>query len=232
MPDDNYKGYNRSDLRLPVFSNGLQLANNSDYIGEERTLDGGYSVPGGSDHLQGDARLNARPISGGNLAWTNTPSFTTTLAGAVTGGTTTSVTVAACPSPALPAGTPVVDVPGISVGGVTSVSQPLGTLASCTSTTLTLQAAAIGGGASGDTIQFLQWRPAGLIAKDTTGIIYPTGAFSLVSNLPGCDGNNVGFATVNDGLAYGTAGYGVTVTTGGGALARPVFCDGTSWTYH
>ena len=48
---------------------------------------------------KGDVRLNQKPVPGGNMAWTNAEVARTTLSADVVSGTTTSVAVAACPSP-------------------------------------------------------------------------------------------------------------------------------------
>jgi hypothetical protein len=236
MPDDNYRGYNGGDLRLPIFANGLQLGNGSDYIGQERVLDGGSGPPATAWHLQGDIRLNQRSAPGGNLAWTNTQVASTTLSANVVGGTTTSVAVAACPNPALAAGTPVIDATGTgAVAGLIDLSLPLGTLASCTSTTLTLQAAATNSGASGHTIQFLEWRPAAPIADDTAGKSWTLGNYMTLTpvalaSLPAtCTAGT--FAVINNGVASPTYNAAVGSTTG--AATDPVFCtNGNVWKYH
>ena len=217
--------------------NGIQIGDyNSDYNGDERLLDGGPAPPSEVWHLQGDARVNSKPVSGGNMAWANVPIAITTLNANVVAGTTTSFAVSACPPATVVAGTPVIDQTGF-YDGISHVSLDLGRFASCSGGTLTLQAAATNLGANGDTLQFMQWRAASPISNDPYGVVYHIGytggmgVVALMTSYP-CDGNNIGSSIVNDGLSYVSAGYGVALTTGGGPATRPVFCDGTSWTYH
>ena len=70
--------------------------------------------------------------------------------------------------------------------------------------------------------------PGGVVTANTT-IVIPV----AVASLPACSsGSNAGaFASVNNGVAIGTAGYGAVVSATG-AITRAVFCDGTSWAYH
>lgn len=91
--------------------------------------------------------INTCPSSGTTLTL-NIPSRpTTTLAGNVTSGVTTSVSIAACPSTAPDVATWILD---------TTSSVRLGTFASCTSGTLTFQNTATGNGTNGDAITFLE----------------------------------------------------------------------------
>lgn len=227
---NGYIGYSPFGLQTVIMPNGVQLGSfNDDAIGQERLLDGSAILPTEAWHLQGDVHLNAAPVPGGAMAWTDTPSFTTTLSGAVTGGVTTSVSVAACPSPSLPAGTPVIDKTGLVTDGVGVLSRELGTLSTCSGTTLTLQAVAVNDGVSSDTIQFLQWRPAAPVAADTGGIVWPLGTPTAIASLPTCSATTVGYAVVNNGVASPTYNGAVSTT---GSSTRPVFCDGSGWTYH
>jgi hypothetical protein len=235
-PDDNYVGYNGDDLRLPVFHNGLQMGNGSgNYWGQERNLDSGASPPYNSWHLQGDTRINQKPVPGGNLAWTNIQLFATSLSANIAAGAT-SVTVASCPT--LPAGTPVIDETGVSKNfGQTQLSQPLGTMNTCAGTTLTLQAGAANAGNNGDTIQFLGFRAAGTISNDPYGFNWPvatnTDIATLLTYSP-CGGvSSLGLGVVYNGPTAAVAGYNAPVSAGQtGGTVRLVFCDATSWTYH
>ena len=93
----NYIGY--QSVAPIVFPNGFQIGDtNNDYVGDERMVDGGPTAPPEPTHLQGDVRINSKPAPGSNLAWVDTPSFTTSLSANVTVGVTTSVAVAACSS--------------------------------------------------------------------------------------------------------------------------------------
>ena len=229
-----YEGYTLSDNGGVEFPQGLTLSDvndqNQDYIGMERLLDASTQAPTAIWHLRGDVSLTHLSSPGGTLGWANTLSFSTTLGGAVTGGTTTSVTVAACPSPALPAGTPIVAFQNVTVGSSIRLDQPLGKLSSCTSTTLTFQAAAAVSALNGTTIEFLQWKPAAPIAADTGGIIWPLGVPTAIASLPACGATTIGYAVVNNGTAYATGTYGSTVSATG-ALTRPIFCNGSNWVY-
>jgi hypothetical protein len=227
---DNYLGYFPAFNTAGVsFPQGLEIGNSGDYVGQERLLDHG-SAPSGLPRLFGDVRLNTRPDLNKNLGWMNTQAFATTLAAAVTAGTTTSVAVAACPSPALPAGTNIAAISNINAPPIL-LDQVLGTLASCVGTTLTLNAASTYNSASGTPIQFLQWRPVAPVANDPAGTSFPVAAVTDISDLVACRATTVGFGVVNNGVAVGTAGYGTAVSAAGSST-RPVFCDGTSWTYH
>ena len=128
FPGLNYIGY-QSNTGL-VAPTGIALSNYQAYIGEERTLESGVSAPTEPTHLQGDMRLASAAVSGGNIGWVNVPVFTTTLSGGVVGGTTTSFAVAACPSPAAPAGTPVIDTTGYQTS-ITHREQLLGRFSAC-----------------------------------------------------------------------------------------------------
>ena len=158
-----YTGYTDANHAFATFFNGFLLHDvetGGGFPGPERLVDGGSSVPVGTFHQVGDIHFNQNvdPVDHVNqfLAWTNSYAAYTTLGAAVTSGTTTSVPVAACPSPALPAGTPILD--NVSYPNIDKL---LGTLASCTSTTLTFQAVAANNASSGDQILFMQWLPAG-----------------------------------------------------------------------
>jgi hypothetical protein len=107
----------------------------------------------------------------------------------------------------------------------------LGTLNTCTSGTLTLQAASLANAANGDTIQFLQWRPAAKIANDAGGTSWPVAAVVNIVDLAPCGPGTLGMGVVFNGQTVAAAGYGAAVSTTGSTI-RPVFCDATSWTYH
>jgi hypothetical protein len=160
-----YQGYNPGGVsNFIVLPGGATIGNNSeDFTGMERLLDGGSVQPTDPTHLQGDTRINSKPLPGGNLAWTDAASFSTSLTANVTAGVTTSVAVAACPSPSLPAGTPIVAYQNYQISGLVVLDQPLGTLSSCSGTTLTFQAAAAYNSLSSTVIRFLQWQKAGII---------------------------------------------------------------------
>jgi hypothetical protein len=136
----------------------------------------------------------------------------------------TTATVAACPSPALPAGTPI-DYANFDD------RKPVGDLASCVGTTLTFQAPAVAAATSGWQAMFMQSRQAAHIANDAAGTSWPVATLANVSGLAPCNATTVGFGVAYDGETYAAKGYG-TAVAGGGATHRPVFCDGTSWTYH
>ena len=231
FPGSNYLGYTVGGNDLIVSPDGLVMGSQQAYLGEQRLLDSGTSPTLDTYHLQGDIRLNQVPVSGGGMAWVNAEVARTTLSAALVSGTTTSVAVAACPNPALPAGTPVDWVaPGPDNHSV-RLNAYLGTLNDCTGTTLTFRAASLHNAAIGDTIQFLQWHPAAKIANDPSGTNWPVATATYAASLIPCNGGAVGFGVVVDGEAIGSKGYG-TAVAGGGGSTRPVFCDGTSWTYH
>ena len=165
MAGGAYQGYAFDGGNDMVFPQGLELGNYQTAIGGERNLDSGSAAPTAETiNLQGNVRLNSTPLPGGPLAWIDAEAFRTTLSGAVTAGTTTSVAVAACPTVAPPAGLVVIDFTGRTgaVSGI-NVQQPIGNVATCVGTTLTLQAAALNSVPSGHTIQFLQWGAAGTV---------------------------------------------------------------------
>jgi hypothetical protein len=116
----------------------------------------GTAVPNLTKHLLGDTQINTAAVPGSNAMWIDAPMFSTTLGGAVTKGTTTSVTVGACPSPALVGTVQIIDT-------TPSLDLPLGQMTSCTSTTLTFTAAALNNGTNGDAISFAVWTPAGTV---------------------------------------------------------------------
>ena len=223
----HYAGYQAGTVAMVNFPQGFLLNDNAlggGNVGSERLVDAGVSVPTAAFHQLGDIHFNQVSPPGGSLAWIDTYSAFTNLGAAVVSGTTTSVPVGACPSPALPVGTPITVQNSGSPSGKT-----LGTLASCTAGTLTFQAAASNNANSGDQILFLQWRPAGPVAADTGGVVYPLGKAVAIGSLPVCGAAVVGYATVTDGIASPTYMQAVSAT---GSSKRPVFCDGTSWTYH
>ena len=231
--NDTYRGYPTPNggVQFPV---GLLLGNDSNYLGQEREIE---SRPGAvrsvfTNHLRGDVSINTLPSPGGNLFWTYTPSFTTTLAGAVTSGTTTSVPVAACPSPVLPAGAGINRLAEGVIENAIFLDAVMGTLASCSGTTLTFNNPAAVNGVAGDTIQFMQWYPSGRIANDPDGTSWPAlGKATNVASLVACNENTIGFGIVKDGATTKAAPNGDAVKATGSSV-RPVFCDGTSWTYH
>ena len=221
--DNTYTGYKLyPTIGLPT---GAEISNVQEGVGNERMLDMGSAVPAATNRMRGDIRLNSRPTPGGNMAWTDVPSFSTTLTAPLAVSATTA-SVAACPPATVPAGVPIDDI-------ATIPSKLLGTFTSCTGTTLTLSAASAAG-ASGDTIQFMEWRQAARIANDQYGLSWPAAnpidVGNLLASAP-CNANNVGFGVVTNGVAVGTGGYGTAVSATGSST-RPVFCDGTSWTYH
>ena len=230
MPNYGYVGTPVELPSVPIFPNGLVLGNSSDdYTGMDRLLDFGNEPPTNAPaHLRGDIRLNQQPAPGGVAAWTNTRVAATTLAAAVTSGTTTSVAVAGCPSPALPAGTPVDRVAqSLDQHGIV-LDTLLGTLSACTGTTLTFQAAAGHSAANGDTIQFLQWYPAAQIANDPGGTSWPLGKPTTIASLARCTPETIGFGVVRNGATPKADDDEVGKE---GSSVRPVFCNGKKWTY-
>ena len=228
---NQYSGYTANGASHPVYPDGIML----DYAfentpGKERLLDEGSSAATEAWHLQGDTRINAVPVAGGNMAWSNASVGSTTLSAAVTSGVTTTVAVAACPSPLPAAGTPIVDA-------TPQLSLPLGTLNTCSAGSLSFQAAASNNAANGDAIVFLQQLPAALVANDAAGTTWTLGNYmkltpvtiaSLNANAP-CNSGRAGmFSVVNNG-ASPTYGGAVGTT---GAITAPVFCNGSGWTYH
>ena len=231
----DYTGYLGEGETRAIFPGGFLISSPFGVVGSERQVDMGPAADNAAYHLQGDLRLNSLPTPGGNLAWTEASDFTTTLSAPVTSGTTTSVAVAACPSPALPAGAVVSDQTGrTSAISSLHVSQNLGTLASCVGTTLTLQAASLVNGVSGDTIQFLQMRPAAPIANDPAGTSWSLGnnvhlAPVAFASLPSPCAIGT-FAVVSDGADSPT--YNAAAASEGGSY-DPVFCsNGSVWKYH
>ena len=211
----------------------LQSSSGEDFIGMQRLLTFGNG-PGSPWDLQGDTRLNQQPVPGGNMAWTYTQVARTTLSAAVVSGTTTSVAVAACPNPALSAGT-VSD--RVQIGpdnhGVV-LNALLGTLNTCVGTTLTLQAAANISAANGDTIQFLEWHPAAQIANDAAGTSWTLGNYltltpvALASLLTPCTPGTM--AVINNGP---TSPVYYANATGTGSSIVPVVCvTGNIWKNH
>jgi len=155
----------------PVFPIGLMLSNSGNFNtpGPERALDSGPAASTATYSLPGDVRLNSTPVPGANLAWIDTTLFSTTLSGAVTQGVTTSVSVAACPSPALAANTRIVDITTTNVNNAY-----LGLLTSCSGTTLTFVSAVANSGASSDTINFVRQQAAGIV-QDVIPVISSCG---------------------------------------------------------
>jgi len=149
-------------------------------------------------HLWGDIRFTSIPSVGGTVGTQDVVSFVTTLGANVVKGTTTSVAVAACPSTALPAGISIID---------TSVTPyvTLGTLSTCTSTTLTFQAVASNNGTSGDTIRFLQWYPFGPISNTT---VTSTPDYTMQTVRSGISGNSDLTGRIT--LSGGTGSYSLT----------------------
>jgi hypothetical protein len=215
-----------------VFPSGIMLGGENNGMGQERMIWTSFQGTNLDYHLQGDTLIYSATARGGALIRTNTPAFNTTLSAAVTGGTTTSVPVAACPNPALPAGTPIIfDYPS----GVYEEQKHLGDLASCSGATLTLQSAASNTAANGSTIRFMQWFPAAPIANDTGGKSWTLGNYMTLTpvalaSLPStCTAGT--FAVINNGVASPT--YNATVGSTTGSATDPVFCtNGNVWKYH
>lgn len=222
----SYTGYVDANPHIN-FGEGFLMCDYGGSVGCERLFDAGSSAMTTGE--QGNERFNLGATGGGTASWVLTPTFTTTLAGNVTQGVTTSVSVAACPSPSLPAGTQIVDT--TSAANATQI----GTLSTCSSTTLTFQAAASYAGTSGNTIKFLQARPAAPIANDTGGTSWTLGnnmALTPVAigSLPSCVSGEAGtLAVVNNGIASPTYRQAVSATS---TATQLVFCDGSGWTYH
>ena len=156
------------NLALMSFQQGMLLYDaeaGGGGIGSERLVDEGTAVPGGTFHKPGDIHFNQIPAYTGhnNLAWINSWRSGTTTGAAITSGATTSVPVSPCPNPVPPTGTPVLDYSNPTLPPL------IGTLASCTSSTLTFQTAAVANVANGATIIFAEWLPAGVIADDPAG---------------------------------------------------------------
>ena len=219
-----YKGLPSPTLVVPL---GMALGADDVWVlGEERTLDIGPQPFVNKTHLEGDTRFNRQPVPGGNMAWAYVSAFTTTLSANLVAGTTTSVGVAACPNPALPAGTPI-DTADFDE------RRHVGDLASCVGTTLTLQAAALANSTSGWQVQFMQSRQAAHIANDAAGTSWPVATVATIANLAPCTGGaNIGLGIAYDGQTAAAAGYNAPVGSTTGGTIRLVFCDGASWTYH
>jgi hypothetical protein len=221
IPTSGYAGYDPTGVVAPY---GFAIGSAESYgVGRERTIDISTAAFSNDSHREGDVRFNRQPTPGGNLAWSWASAFTTTFSAPVAVGATTA-TVAACPSPALPAGTPI-DYANFDD------RKPVGDLASCVGTTLTFQAPAVAAATSGWQAMFMQSRQAAHIANDAAGTSWPVATLANVSGLAPCNATTVGFGVAYDGETYAAKGYG-TAVAGGGATHRPVFCDGTSWTYH
>ena len=232
-PYGGYGGYTALNHALIAFPQGFILndTESGGYEGAERLVDEGMGVPTGTFHKNGDVHFNQSAVGGSNMAWIDTYSFYTTLGGAVTSGTTTTVPVASCPSPALPAGTPI----DYWTGGNLNIPVLIGTLASCTAGTLTFQAAAAGNAPVGGYIFFLQWLPAGPVANDPAGTQWTLGNYmtltpvALASLPTTCTAGT--FAVINNGVAAPVYNAAVGSTTG--AATDPVFCtNGNVWKYH
>jgi hypothetical protein len=222
-----YKPFYVAGINFPI---GFTLGDFRGAPGTERLFNISPTIPTAYDsfHLRGDTTFNSLPSPGGNMAWVNAPSFSTNLAGSVVKGTTTSVPVAACPAPALPVSTPIVDT-------VPTLNLVLGTLGGCTANSLTFQGTATASGALGDAIQFLQFRPAAPIASDPAGTTWPLGNFMLltpvaIASLPSPCAPGT-FGSVNNGVVR--PAYNAPVGTTTGSATDPVFCgNGNVWTYH
>lgn len=169
-------GYNGGNVAL-VAPSGLGLWNYENFStsgNNWRDLCISAAAPTGTWHLYGDVCFNSTPTPGENALWTDTPMFTTTLGGAVTKGTTTTVTVGACPSVSLTNTTLIEDT-------TAAPHVILGKYSSCTSTTLTFTAAALNSGANSDAIAFDQWLPAGVI-QDNTPVISSCGSSPTIGS--------------------------------------------------
>ena len=168
----DYLGYSPGGTGGAILPQGFMLggAANS-LLGQERFVDNGVAVPTQNWHLRGDLHFNSTPSAGSPMAWVNTRTFDTTATQPFTTvAGTNSITVAACPSPALPAGTPISDTALVP-------NKNFGTLTSCTAGTLNTlafiaTAANIASSGAADAISFVQWRPGPPIANDTAGTDY------------------------------------------------------------
>ena len=222
--NDGYTGYAPYGASV-LFPYGLLLGtadDNGNPPANARYLTTGPGTPQGAFHLPGDIHFNTIPYTG-HAQLIYSPAGSAALNAPVVAGVTASVSVTACPSPALPAGIEIVDVNE----GPPAV---LGTMASCTAGTLTFQGTATGSGPGGDPIWFMQWYPAAPVANDTGGNSWPVATPTTIASLPPC--GRVGLGVVTDGQTAGAAAYNAAIGSGGGGTTRLVFCDGTSWTYH
>ena len=232
----SYRGYNFLNQPRSLFQSGLLLGDSDGGgAGIERLIDVGDAPPTyHPEHAVGDVRFVSGegaglPVSGGAMAWSNVlVSRNRINADAAQGATT--ITIDACPS--VPVGTAVVGEPGTvpGIGGPV----PIGTMASCVGTTLTLQAGSASPLLNGDVLDFAAWRPAAPIANDANGTSWSLGNYLTLTPvtlpLPTC--NTAGkIASVSNGQDATTAGYNAMVGATG-ATTRLVFCDGIHWTYH
>jgi hypothetical protein len=160
---EGYTGYAGSGIAVGP-PNGLMLGGdgNANPVNGSRLLGAAEAKPSANWHLQGDTTINTIALPGGTGDWHYAPTFTTTLTGAVTKGTTTSVGVTACPPSALPTTTLISDT-------ALTPDANLGFQTSCTGTTLTFSTTALNSSlGSNDAIQFLQVYGAAPISNSTS----------------------------------------------------------------
>ena len=220
----NYAGYQAGNDAFVNFPQGFLLNDNAlsgSGVGTERLVDAGVSVPTGTFHQIGDIHFNQDVTTKPHpfMAWIDTYAYFSNISAAVIAGTTTSVPIAGCPSPALPAGTPIID------NTITPVAKFIGSLASCISGTLTFQAPAANNANSGDELVFMQWRAAAPVANDDAGTQWTLGNYMTLTpvalaSLPAtCNPGT--FAVISDGVASPTYNAAVGATTG--AATDPQF---------
>ena len=233
MTGFDYLGYGTyswlSPPQVPVAPAGMLLGPGTT-LGSERLANYSATSPTGSFHLRGDVSLNQAPSPGGAMAWADTAVFSTTLTAAFTTTTgSNTISVAACPANA-PTGTVYLTDTAFSP------PMPFGTFVSCSAPTLTFTAMAanIASLAANDGINFLQWRPGGLLSEDAAGNTYMLGQPVAQASLPGC-------TTVVPAGVHGTVTNGIAAPTylepvsgaGVGTSHRGVLCDDSgSWLYH
>lgn len=229
----DYLGYGTyswlSPPQVPVAPAGMLLGPGTT-LGSERLANYSATSPTGAFHLRGDVSLNQAPSPGGAMAWADTAVFSTTLTAAFTTTTgSNAISVAACPANA-PTGTVYLTDTAFSP------PMPFGTFVSCSAPTLTFTAMAanIASLAANDGINFLQWRPGGLLSEDAAGDTYMLGQPVAQASLPGC-------TTVVPAGVHGTVTNGIAAPTylepvsgaGVGTSHRGVLCDDSgSWLYH
>ena len=228
-PSGGYGGYSgQGPGYTPVFPNGVIIGGEYTDIVQARQLLFSDQLPSLDWHLQGDTAIYTWPFPGTPLIYTNASAFSPYLTAAVAVGAT-AVSVASCPNPALPAGTVIAVAQDVSYEQV-----KLGDLASCSGTTLTLQApGAAVSATNGERLFFLRWYPSAPIANDVGGTSYrPSNVTNIASLMPCTSAAAIGLGVVTDGQTAGAAGYNAAIGAGGGGTTRLVFCDGASWTYH
>jgi hypothetical protein len=205
-PNTNFTGVTNALQSSTGAPAGLYLDSAEDgtnWPGSQRMLEYGQESGGAGFatwHQWGDIRFNSQPALGGSSGVIDTPLFQTTLTAAVTKAVTTSVTITACPTITPPVGTPITD----NLFGHTPVL--LGTFASCTTGTLTFQAAASNSSfGTTDPIRFLQFIPFGPVSNSATVPDYTAQAIRSGSS---SNTDLTGRIT----LSGGTATYNLTET--------------------